>query len=95
MSRIVNFFNNIILAYESIVSFTRDRDLEMNSDHMFQAVLCLFASLFLMGISGVLGTFGYFFMPGLFITFAVVFGIFSVVLLIFMVIKLVEAFDWN
>ena len=95
MKRLVSFFTNLIFAYETIVDYANSRNLEMNTDHMFQAVICLFGALFLMGTSTLLATIGYFFMPGLFVTFSVIFGIFMLLLLIFMIVKMVEAFDWN
>lgn len=95
MKRVINFFTNAILAYESIVEFTRERNLEMNADHMFQAVICFWGALLFMGITSLLSTIGYFFMPGLFITFGVIFGIASIVFIIMMFVKVVEAFDWN
>ncbi len=95
MKRVINFFTNAILAYETIVEFTNQRNLAMNADHMFQAVLCLFGALLFMGFCSVLSVIGYFILPGLFITFGVLFGIVGIVFIIFMFVKIVEAFDWN
>lgn len=92
---IINYIKYLIASYEGIMEYMQDRQLDFDASDIFQAVLCLwFATLFM--ISGMIsGIIGYFIIPGLFITFAAVCGVFMVVLLIFMLVKLAEAFNWG
>lgn len=95
LKAIVNYIKYLILSYEGIVQFLKQRDLSFDGDHLFNAILSLWIGFIFMFLCIVFGILGYYILPGLFITFSVIFGIIMLVFYIFMIVKVYELFDWN
>ncbi len=94
LKAIVMYIKYLIMSYEGIVQFLKERDLSFDGDHLFNAILSLWIGFVFMFLCTAFGILGYFILPGIFITFSVVFGIIMLVFFIFMICKVCELFDW-
>ena len=95
LKAIVTYIKYLILSYEGIVQFLKDRDLSFDGDDLFNAILSLWIGFIFMFLCIGFGVLASFVMPGLFIPLAVIFGIIMIIFFIFMIVKVTELFDWN